>query len=311
MGARLPLIQSIDFSFSIAKIYQMTLDQLRIFVTVAEMANMTRAAEVLHLSQPSVSAAIAALEGRHGLSLFDRVGRGIELSEAGRAFLPEARDVLARASAAVAALDDLAGLRRGHLRLAASQTVATYWLPARMASFALQWPGVNLSLSVGNTQDAVAAVLAGDADLAFVEGEVAADMLRQRGVGEDRLGLYARSDHPLARGRLTIRDLRSAAWVLREPGSGTRAHLAEVLAMAGLDPAELNLRLELPSNGAVLEALTVGGLLTAVSDLAAASRLAAGQIVRLDWSFARRRFTLLNHRARRLSRAAEAFIADL
>ena len=104
----------------------MTLEQLRIFVTVAETLNMTRAAEALHLAQPSVSAAVAALESRHGLRLFDRVGRGLELSAAGRTFLPEARAVLAAAQDAARALDDLAGLRRGTLALAASQTVATY-----------------------------------------------------------------------------------------------------------------------------------------------------------------------------------------
>jgi DNA-binding transcriptional LysR family regulator len=289
----------------------MTLEQLRIFVIVAEVLNMTRAAQSLHLTQPSVSAAIAALETRHGLHLFDRVGRGIELSEAGRAFLPEAREVLARAREAAAALDDLAGLRRGRLRLAASQTVATYWLPARMARFAGQWPGVTLSLTVSNTRDALASVLAGEADLAFVEGEGEADQLRQRWTGEDRLGLYARPDHPLTRRAPRMEDLRSASWVLREQGSGTRANFAEALAAVGLDTGELVVLLELPSNGAVLEALAVGGLLTAVSDLAAASRVAAGQIARLDWPFAPRRFTLASHRARRQSRAAEAFVEML
>lgn len=286
----------------------MTLEQLRVFVAVAETLNMTRAAEALHLTQPSVSAAIAALEGRHGLNLFERVGRGLELSEAGRAFLPEARAVLARAREAVEALDDLAGLRRGHLRLAASQTVATYWLPSHMARFAGRWPGVALSLAVGNTQDVARAVLAGEADLGFVEGEVDEALLSRRVVGGDRLGLYARPDHPWVGRPLSADDLRAAAWVLREPGSGTRSHLAEVLAGAGLGLADLDIRLELPSNGAVLEALAEGGLVTAVSDLAGSARAMAGRIVRLDWPFPPRGFTLVRHRARRLSHAACAFL---
>lgn len=293
----------------------MTLEQLRIFVEVAQSLNMTRAAQALNLTQPSVSAAIAALEGRHGLRLFDRVGRSIELSEAGRAFLPEARGVLARAREAVQALDDLAGLRRGHVRIAASQTVATYWLPARMARFAARWPGIALDLALGNTQESAEAVLAGEADLAFVEGEAqdgaGGDLLRVTAVGEDRLGLYARPDHPLA-GRGLDRDaLRGAVWVLRESGSGTRAHLGLALAQAGLDWGDLDIRLELPANGAVLEALNAGDLITVVSEYAAASRVAAGRIVRLDWPFAPRRFALLTHRARRLSAASEAFIASM
>jgi len=286
----------------------MTLEQLRIFVAVAETLNMTRAAEALHLTQPSVSAAVAALESRHGLRLFERVGRGLELSEAGRTFLPEARAVLARAQEATEALDDLAGLKRGRLRLAASQTVATYWLPARMARFSMRWPGVSLSLSVGNTQDAAAAVLAGEAELGFVEGEAADALFHRQEVGGDRMGLYTSPGHSLAGITLGSSDIRSAVWVLREPGSGTRAHLADVLAQAGVDLANLDIRLELPSNGAVLEALAEGGFVTAVSDLAAASRVAAEEVVRLDWPFPQRRFTLLRHRARRASVAALAFV---
>ena len=232
------------------------------------------------------------------------------MSEAGRTFLPEARAVLAAAQGAAGALDDLAGLRRGHLRLAASQTVATYWLPTRMARFAAQWPGVALSLTVGNTQDAAAAVLSGAADIGVVEGEVSEDALHRQIVGQDRLGLYARCDHPLAGKALDNRDLRGLVWVLREAGSGTRAALAEALAQVGVRLADLDVALALPSNGAALEALSVGGLVTVVSDLAAASRLAAGQIVRLDWPFASRHFTLLTHRARRASKAARAFIAQ-
>lgn len=289
----------------------MTLEQLRIFAAVAQNLNMTRAAQELNLTQPSVSAAIAALEGRHGLRLFDRVGRSIELSEAGRAFLPEARGVLARAREAAQALDDLAGLRRGTLRIAASQTVATYWLPARMARFAARHPGITLDLALGNTQESAEAVLAGEADLAFVEGEAGEDLLRVQPVGEDRLGLYARADHPLA-GRALDRDaLRAAVWVLREQGSGTRAHLGLALAQAGLDWGDLDIRLELPANGAVLEALEAGDLITAVSEYAAASRVAAGRVVRLDWPFAPRRFAMLTHRARRLSAAGEAFVASM
>ena len=286
----------------------MTLEQLRIFVAVAQTLNMTRAAEALHLTQPAVSAAIAALEARHGLLLFDRVGRGLELSAAGHIFLPEARAVLAQAELAVVALDDLAGLRRGTLRLAASQTVATYWLPPRLARFACAAPGVRLSVTVTNTESTLAAVLAGEADLGFIEGDAEEPLLRREIVGEDRLGLFARPDHPLAGKPLTAEDLRAAVWVMREPGSGTRAHLAEALRPAGLTLADLDIRVELPSNGAVLEALAVGAMIAAASELAALARVAAGQLVRLDWRFAPRQFALVRHRARRSSAAAQAFL---
>ena len=104
----------------------MTLEQLRIFVAVAERGHVTQAAGALNLTQSAVSAAIAALETRHGVRLFDRVGRSIEVNAAGKLFLEEARAVLAGAAAAERALEDLAELRRGSLSIFASQTIANY-----------------------------------------------------------------------------------------------------------------------------------------------------------------------------------------
>src|ERR1700760_2819951 len=113
----------------------MTLEQLRIFVAVADKQHVTQAAKELNLTQSATSAAIAALEKRYGITLFDRVGRGIVLTHTGRTFLSEARAVLARARSAEQALRDIAGLKSGKLVLAASQTVANYWLPPRLQVF--------------------------------------------------------------------------------------------------------------------------------------------------------------------------------
>ncbi|MBL7325380.1 LysR family transcriptional regulator, partial [Escherichia coli] len=137
-----------------------------------------------------------------------------ELNAAGRTFLPEARAVLARAKEARRALDDLTGLVRGEVRIAASQTVATYWLPTRMARFAAQYPGVDLSLFAGNSSQAVQALLIGEADLAFVESAVEEELLEVRRIGGDRPGFYAAPDHPLAGMPIGPAELRGAAWVL-------------------------------------------------------------------------------------------------
>ncbi len=286
----------------------MTLEQLRIFVGVAERGHMTRAAEALGLTQSAVSAAIAALERRYDVRLFNRVGRGIELSQAGEILLPDALAMLRRAEAAVSALQDVAGLRRGRLVLAASQTVAAYWLPARMARFAQVHPGVNLRMITGNTAQVAEAVLAGLADLGYVEGEVDDAALARKVVDHDRVSLYAAPDHPLTRPGLRSRDLRRAVWVLREVGSGTRAHFEQMMADAGAGLQTLDIRLELPSNEAVLAAAESGGLVTAVSDLAAAPLVAAGRVVRLAFDAPQRAFALLTHRQRQPSRAAMAFI---
>ncbi|MGE5150569.1 MAG: LysR family transcriptional regulator [Rhodospirillaceae bacterium] len=289
----------------------MTFEQLNAFIVVAETLNMTRAAERLHLTQPAVSAAIAGLEARHATRLFDRVGRHLELTAAGKIFLPEARAVIARLEEARRVFDDLAGLTRGELRIAASQTVATYWLPRRMARFAAAHPAIHLDLAVGNTTQAVASVLEGEADLGFVEGEVAEPLLARKVVARDRISLYVAASHPLAKRRVTRKDLEAAIWVLRERGSGTRDHAIAGLARSKIAFASLRVRLELPSNGAVLEAAETGGLVTAVSDLAAAARVKTGRLCRLNWPLPGRDFTMLSHRARRPSRAAAAFQESL
>jgi len=289
----------------------MTLEQLRIFVAVAEALSMTRAAERLHLTQPAVSAAVAALEQRHAAHLFDRVGRRLELTEAGRLFLPEARAVLARADDACRVLEELDGLMRGEVRIAASQTVATYWLPRHMARFAAHAPNVQLRLLVGNSAQSAARVLSGEADIGFVEGDVTEDLLSVRIVGSDRIALYAAPGHPLAGRPLDCADLEAAQWVMREPGSGTRDHATAGLTASGVAVDKLRIPLELPSNGAALEAVEDGRLVTAVSELAAASRVGMKTIVALRWPLPPRNFTMLLHRARRPSRAVAAFQANL
>src|ERR1700692_3955490 len=148
----------------------MTLEQLRIFSAVAEKQHVTQAARELNLTQSATSAAIAALETRYDVKLFDRIGRGIALTQTGRDFLIEARAVLARAKAAAQVLNYLAGLKRGSLTIAASQTVGNYWRPGRAQSFHTAHPGIDLHLTIANTEQVARAVVQGSADLGFVEG---------------------------------------------------------------------------------------------------------------------------------------------
>jgi len=289
----------------------MTLEQLRIFVAAAELLSMTRAAEQLNLTQPAVSAAIAALEERYATRLFDRIGRRLALTEAGRLFMPQALAVLDRAALARQVLDDLSGLLKGEVRIAASQTVASFWLPARMARFVTATPHIQLKLFVGNTSQAAARVLNGEADLAFVEGDVEDDMLAVEPVGGDRIGLFVGLGHPLTERPCTREDLEAAAWVMRDQGSGTRDHVEAGLRQSGVRPENLRVVLELPSNEAALEAVEGGQLVTAVSELSAASRMGAGAVRQLDWPRSPRAFTMLSHRARTISRAVAAFKASL
>jgi DNA-binding transcriptional LysR family regulator len=287
----------------------MTLDQLRVFVAVAERLHVTQAAATLNMTQSAASAAIAALETGLRTPLFDRVGRGIALTEAGRLLLPEAKAVLSRLAQAEQALDDLQGLRRGHLSLHASQTIAGYWLPPLMHRFRVAWPHVTLSLVIGNTAQVARAVLEGEANLGFVEGDVAYPLLARVPVAADRLVLVVGAGHPWAgRARLEAGELTGTGWVLRERGSGTRQVFEDALAGFGVDPGRLDVHMELPSNEAVCAAVQGGAGATVISRLVAAAGLASGSLTELPLAFPERRFTVLRHGDRHSSRAEAALL---
>ena len=287
----------------------MTLEQLRIFVAVAEREHMTRAAEALNLTQSATSAAIAALEERHDVKLFDRVGRRIVLTQTGHAFLDEARAVLARATLATQALDDLAGLRRGELRLGASQTVANYWLPPLMQAFRLAHPGVTLDLQIGNTEQIAEAVADLSVDLGIVEGAPQRNDLNQTAVTGDRTALIVPKGHAwTGKPPKTGEDFRAASWVLREPGSGTRAMLEDLLARHGLGLGDLDVALELPSNEAVRAAVQAGAGASLLSILVAEPSIMAGTVCEVAIDLPPRSFHILRHKERHETGLEQAFI---
>lgn len=287
----------------------MTLEQLRIFVAVAEHEHVTRAARALNLTQSATSAAVAALEGRHAVRLFDRVGRHIELTDAGRVFLTEARAVLARAAAAEAVLADLSGLKRGSLTLAASQTVGTYWLPPLMRRFREAHPGIDLSLAITNSGAVCSRVLAGEADLGFIEGPVDEPGLAVRPVAQDALVLVVAAGFALPEGwRDLAADLVRLPWVFREAGSATRSQFEEGVAGLGIDPRALPVVLELPSNEAVLSAVIAGAGAAALSRLVVAGACATGAVRALGLTLPERPFLAIHGRERPLSGARLAFL---
>jgi len=284
----------------------MTLEQLRIFVAVADREHLTQAAEALRLTPSAVSSAIRVLEDRYGLALFHRTGRRIELTDAGLAFLPEAKATLARAESADLFLTEFGDLRRGTLALAASQTVAGYWLPPRLMRFHEAYPALAIRVGGGNTEQVADAVLDGRAELGFVEGAVDHPALAQRVVARDRVVVVASKGHPLAGRLVTPDDLSAARWVLREPGSGTRNALTSVL-----DETMLDIALSLPSNEAVRSAVLAGNALTAVSEYVVADDLAAGRLAPIAFDLPERAFRLLRHKERHRSKAGLAFEAML
>lgn len=282
----------------------MTLEQLAIFIAVAEREHLTNGAAAMGLTPSAASAAIKALETVYKVDLFDRVGRRIELTRAGRRFLAEARRTLTAAREAEGLLGALGGLRTGHLDIEASQTIANYWLPLKLLRFRGLFPGISVGFRDGNTASVVQAVLSGRAELGFIEGSVDEPALAARALHADKLVVVVSA--------AGARDARASRlvelqWIMREPGSGTRAEFEAALAAIGIDSASLPVALTLPTNEAVLSAVRGSACAAALSRLVVAPLVASGELVVLDVALPPRQFTILRHKERRLSAGALEF----
>ena len=285
----------------------MTLTQLRIFLAVAASGHMTRAAAGLGITQSAASAAIAALENQYQVNLFNRVGRSIQISETGEMFISEAQAVLDRAEAAQRTLRELGGITVGHLEIAASQTIANYWLPRHLAHFHESFPGVMLNVSISNTREVENAVVTGAADIGFVEGTTRAAQLVLDIVDHDQLVLVTSPKRWPALNNGAI-DIAKAPWIIREPGSGTREVLETLAVQNGLKWSDLNIVLELPSNEAVREAVEAGAGVTLISGHVIASSLKMGTLKTLNLEVPPRRYHMVRHRDRVASAARRSFV---
>ena len=290
----------------------MTLEQLRIFVSVAYVEHFTRAAEHLKISQSAVSTAVAALESRYKVLLFDRSRRHVELTAAGSVFLAEAEAVLARVDLAERRLEDLADLRIGRLAIAASQTVANYWLPSLLNAFHERFPGVDIDLSDGNSTEVEKRVLRGQVDLGIVEHDPHDDTLTVEPLATDTLiAVVGRRHKWFGRERVEWEELAESPWVMREPGSGTRALFEAALVAHGVAPENLEVTLVLRTGEAVCNAVAAGTSAAVLSQMVAEVALSAGALRRIDPISITRNFAALSLPGRVQPRTAVALLDHL
>ena len=286
------------------------LHKLRIFAAVAEHEHYSRAAELLQLSQPSVSVHVHDLEHSLGLQLFEKVGRGIRLTDDGRLVKSYARRILAAVGELDEALADRRGLRSGELRLGASTTIGEYLLPAILGAFRKRYPGVQLVVEIGNTERIADRVCRGELHLALV-GETLADPdLEFESYLTDEIVLIVPPDHPWAGRELALTSLAGQPIILRERGSATRDVIEQALARVGI---QVEAALELGGTEAIKGAVIAGLGVAFVSTCALAQELAHDRLVAVvvDGLEIRRQFQIARRRGRRLSTLELTFVAML
>jgi DNA-binding transcriptional LysR family regulator len=260
----------------------MTLDQLRIFLAVAEHLHFTRAAEELYITQPAVSAAIHSLEQEYGVRLFHRIGRHIEIAEAGQLLQEEAQKILDQVTLTERGLRELNNLQRGELKLGSSLTIGNYWLPSKISKFKSQYPGISVNCTLANAETICSGTAMGQFDLGLVEGEVKAELrnsLEYDIFSSDRLEIVVGKTHPwFDKKQVYLTELTTTPWVMREPGSGTQQRFEEALQNWDINLNELNVILVFTSGEMTKAAVESGVGATGISELMVRKELQLGTL---------------------------------
>lgn len=297
----------------------MTLEQLRIFLAVAEHLHFTRAAEALYITQPAVSAAIQSLETWYGVKLFHRIGRHIEITDAGLLLQTEAKDIVDRIKLMERGLRELNDLQRGELKLGTSLTIGNYWLPAKISRFQELYPNITIKCTLANTEEICDGTAAGLFDLGLIEADVKPSLqkdLAQEEIGSDRLLIVVGKAHPwYERPKIALDELSQTAWVMRESGSGTQQVFEQALLSWGVNPTELEIMLVLSSGEMVKAALESSVRAAAISELMVQKEFQLGtlRLVKVMDSDLRkpleitRPFLKLQHNKRFQTRIAKVF----
>ncbi len=287
------------------------LGQLRIFQAVAQARSFTRAADVVHLTQPGVSKHIKQMEEYYGIPLFDRLGKKVALTQAGEILFEATQGIMVSITTAEQRIEELKGLHGGKLVLGASFSIGIYVLPGVLAAFRKQYPAVEVTLDISLSDKIVAKILANKLDLGLVSREAHDRRLASREFMTEELIAIAPANHPWAnKKRVKPQQLQGETFIVAAKGAGTRAVVEERLKAKDIvlknvvdfgntegvkRAVEVGLGVSIQSQSVVQREISAGSL-TGVSLAGMDAKLANFYICRKD---------------KHLSHAAQAFLALL
>lgn len=259
-------------------------DSMRVFITVADKKNFSKAAKALSLTQPAVSFQIQTLEQYYQTMLFDRVNRHVKLTAAGELLLDYAIHMNNLQAELERNMQQLTGHVKGELLIGASTTIGEYILPYVVGSFKQDYPDVNVTIQIMNTKDIGTAVRNKTFDLGIIEGPLKPqDSMKTYKFLEDELVLAMPADHPLAaKGSITLEELKTLPYITREPGSGSRLIFEQALIDADFDIEDLNIVMELGSTTSIKSAIMGGLGISTISKWAIQDLVKTGKVVALN-----------------------------
>ncbi|ETF01721.1 transcriptional regulator [Advenella kashmirensis W13003] len=281
--------------------------QLDVFISIARLGSVKAAADVLHLTQPAASMALAELEKQLGAPLFDRDKGRLYLNETGRRLLPLAQEIIERMIEFRQRADDQADILTGEFRIGASNTVGNYRVGDLLSNFVLNNDRVTVHLTVANTDEIVRQIVDHTIDVACVEGQVHHEAVESMHWMDDSLCVCTRPDHPLAAiDRLQPADFLDARWILRERGSATRA--VSDIELDKLPQAKVVM--ELGQIEAIKQAVIAGLGIAFLPEVAVTHAVSSGRLALLDTPFLNltRQLSIIYHRSRYQGRLMRSFL---
>ncbi|TFD21347.1 transcriptional regulator CynR [Cryobacterium sp. TMS1-13-1] len=283
----------------------MILRHIRYLAAVAEHQNFTRAAEALHVSQPTLSQQIKQLENSLHVQLLDRSGRTVRLTDAGETFLRYTRRALRDLDAGTRAIHDVQDLSRGSLRLAMTPTFTAYLIGPLVERFGTRYPGITLSLQE-MTQDRIEVALAEDTlDLGIAFAEVRSSEIEAQALFVETLGLVVGNNHPHAgqQAPMTLRELEQEQLVLLRSDFATRGHIDGYFRNHGVAP---RIAIEVDSVSAIMEIVRRGQLATMLPEAIAREQHGLNPVAVLP-AIPHRTAALLRRKGAYMSATSRAF----
>ena len=284
----------------------MTIRHMKIFVAVCRQGSVTGAAQALYLAQPSVSLAIRELEEYYGVRLFDRISRRMQLTQEGRQMFSYASHIVSLFDEMEQSIKNWDSL--GTLRVGSSITIGNFLMPRLTALFYRSHPDMKVEVHIDNSEEIERMVLKGELDFALIEGSAHSPAVVCERFSDDHLVVVCGGSHPFSvRREITLEELLTCDFLLREKGSGTRELVDSVLLLhdVSVEPVW-----ESTSTGALVAAVAQGLGISILPHMLAQPGLKAKQLHELKVTGVefRRRYFLIRHQRKFLSGSAQDFI---
>ncbi|WP_321329003.1 selenium metabolism-associated LysR family transcriptional regulator [uncultured Ilyobacter sp.] len=286
----------------------MTLRKLEIFYCVAEKLNMTTVSKEMYISQPAISQMIKEMEEELGVKLFNRLGKRLYLTDEGELFKTYSRRMMNLYQEFEEVLDEKKDLKKGKLKIGASSTIGIYVMPQIIREFIKDYPEIDISLKIGNTEDIANMILKNDIDMAFVEAEVDMNEIKSEEIWKDELIIITHPDHKWGEYQeIDESDLKSEKFILREEGSGTRKVFEAAMKNNHIKYKE---SFTLGNTEAIKEIIMTGLGISCLSKLTVKKELDEGKLrgYKLKNFEIDREFNLIHHKDKHFSPLMKEFI---